>query len=218
MVDRPEERLVALEKKIVTYDTYAKAAAIVAVIFGLASGWGYTAISSARSAIATIQSDSGNLEQKFTELTNISTKVIEVASLAEQAKIATSVSEELAGRDGIEIIDSDSKGTEGAEISFPVKLSSDGLVFISAFVTGARRGGGGVNAGVRAVIYLDDVPCSSDYSFEGTSSRVIFTSSVSCIKLFDTKNHIIKVERQDSDTIDANQSISAEYIAVKVMK
>lgn len=218
MADSPEERLVALEKRLTTYDTYIKAATIVAVIFGLASGWGYSAISSARSAIAKIQNDSGDLDARFLDRTKASENAIAAATLEEISKIRLAVSAEIEGREGLEIIDAGSKGSASSPIIFPIKLTSNGLVFISAYATGARKGGGGVNAGIRAVIFLDDVPCSSDYSFEGESSKVTFTSSVSCVKIFYTKDHIIRVERQDSDTIDASQDISAEYIAVKVMK
>ena len=123
-----------LEEKVRGIETYIKAALIVAVIFGVAGGWGAHVISSAQSNIVQLRNDTTRLEHRADKLSD------REASLQQQIpKIKDNVSN-LRQSAILDVDNSKSdaiKRLQGLKKTLAVKLKTEAASFVQE--TGAVR-------------------------------------------------------------------------------
>lgn len=99
----------------------------------------------------------------------------------------------------------------GALVNDAFTINQEGLLMLTGYGKAARNGSI-ANAGLRTTLLIDNEVCSSDYSFEGETSSVIFTTSASCIKKISAGAHTVKVQQENAST--TLQESSLQYAVI----
>ena len=68
-----------------------------------------------------------------------------------------------------------------------------GVLVFTGWVHMGSSTGGSINAGVRGTLRVNNVVCSSDYSFEGETSSVIFDAAPTCIVSLPAGTHALEL-------------------------
>lgn len=147
-----------------------------------------------------LANDSGicNAAKEGTQRYNSTTKVMEFCNGTVWASIG-----------GSSIL---SKGTRTAGGAFSnvasVTISSPGILILSGWVSGYYNGGWPTNAGVTAHAYVDGNNCAQGFTFEGESSLVTFSTSVSCVVPLAAGTHTLNLTNSANNTTSTTNTMS----------
>ncbi|AXG70569.1 hypothetical protein KORDIASMS9_02809 [Kordia sp. SMS9] len=93
-----------------------------------------------------------------------------------------------------------------------IEIDKTCLLTINA-IASARYNGNVVNAGIRLIIRLDEEELTSDYSFEGSSSSILFSSSAFTTLFLQPSIYNLEIERVNA-AVNSDYNLRANYYAI----